>query len=237
MMIGSKKHKISNKVLMRIEEKITKKVMENIDKVIAQKCKSIFEEGFSNNSKTPDKEILSISEEILRLKNSILCLHEECKSLSDSNDHILGSIAYIASEYDDFHKKISDSNKLVMDIAKLNASLDHITTRQESTELQLDRLDQYGRRENLEFHGIPVTENENTNDNVKKIAFLLDIHLDDRQISISHRLQAFQNSNTSRPIQSKAVNVTHPPIIARFANRDIRNSFFTKKRLLKDCSS
>ena len=170
---------------------------------------------------------------ILANLNRTRTLREECKSLSDSNDHTLGSIACIASEYDDFHKKISDSNKLVMDIAKLKASLDHITTRQESTELQLDRLDQYGRREHLEFHGIPVTENENTNDIEKKMASLLDIHLDDRQISTSHRLQAFQNSNTSRPIQSKAVNVTHPPIIARFANGDIRNSFFTKKRLLK----
>ena len=110
---------------MRLEEKITKKVIENIDKIIAQKCKSIFEEGFSNNSKTPDEEILSISEEILRLKNSMLSLREECKSLSDSNDHILGSIAYIAYEYNDFHKKISDSNKLIIDIAKLNASMDH----------------------------------------------------------------------------------------------------------------
>ena len=154
MMTGSKKHNIPHEVLMQLEENITKTVMENIDKVIAQKRKSIIEEGFSNNSKTPDEEILSISEEILRLKSSMLSLREECKSLSDSNDHILGGIAYIA--YDDFHKKISDSNKLVMDIAKLNASLDHITTRQELTELQLDRLDHYGRRKNLEFHGIPV---------------------------------------------------------------------------------
>ena len=70
------------------------------------------------------------------------------------------------------------------------------------------------------------------------MASLLDINLDDRQISTSHRLQAFQNSNTSRPIQTKTVNVTHPPIIARYAKRDIRNSFFfTKKRLLKGCSS
>ena len=157
-MTGSKKHNIPHEVLMQLEENITKKVMKNIDKVNAQKCKSIFEEGFSNNSKTPDEEILSISEEILRPKSSMLSLREECKSLSDSNDHILGGIAYIA--YDDFHKKISDSNKLVMDIAKLNASLDHITTRQELTELQLHRLDHYGRRKNLEFHGIPVWRRE-----------------------------------------------------------------------------
>ena len=52
MMPGSKKNKIPNEVglLIRLEEKITKRVLENIDKIIAQKCKSIFEEGFSDNS-------------------------------------------------------------------------------------------------------------------------------------------------------------------------------------------
>ena len=221
MKTGAKKNKIPNEVLIRFEEKITKRVMENIDKLIAQNCKSIFEKGLSNNSKTPDEEIFSISEDMLRLKNSMLFLREECKSLSDSSGHIFDSTAYIASEYDDFHKKISDNNKLVMHIAKLNASMDHITTMQESFELQLDRLDEYCRRENLECHGIPVTENENTNEIVKKMASLLDLHLDDCQISTSHRLQGFQNSYTSRPIQFKSANVTHPPIITRFVNRDV----------------
>ena len=165
---------------------------------------------------------------------SLLDLHLDDRQIFTS--HRLQ--AFQNSEYVDFYIKISDSNKLVMNIAKLNASMDHVTTTQESTKLQLDRLDQYGRRKNLQLHGIPVTENENIDEIVKKMASLLDLHLDDRQIFTSHRLQAFQNSNTSRPVQSKAANVTHPPIIARFTNgEDIKSSFFTKKWLLKDCSS
>ena len=53
MMTGSKKNKIPNEVLIRLEEKITKTIMEYIDEIIAQKCQSIFEEGLRNNSKTP----------------------------------------------------------------------------------------------------------------------------------------------------------------------------------------
>ena len=42
------------------------------------------------------------------------------------------------------------------------------------TEIQLDRLEQYGRWENLKLHGIPPSQNENTNEIVKKMAWMDD---------------------------------------------------------------
>ena len=45
------------------------------------------------------------------------------------------------------------------------------------TEIQLDRLEQYGRWENLKLRGIPPSQNENTNEIVKKMA---SVKMDDR---------------------------------------------------------
>ena len=64
-----------------------------------------------------------------------------------------------------------------------------IKTRQNETAFQLDKLEQYGRRENLELHAIPPKLNESTNEIVKHVlASLLKVHLDDSHISIFHRL-------------------------------------------------
>ena len=54
------------------------------------------------------------------------------------------------------------------------------------TEEQLDALEQYGRRDNLEIHNIPWTKNEKTNEIVKKIVNTLNVTLDDYDICTSH---------------------------------------------------
>ena len=66
---------------------------------------------------------------------------------------------------------------------------------------KLNRLEQYGRRQNLEIVGNPVQDGENTN-------------LTPEQISTSHRLPAKNPENLS------------PIIIARFTNRDVRNKIY-----------
>ena len=48
-----------------------------------------------------------------------------------------------------------------------------------------DDLDQYNRRENLGFHGIPLNPNENTNHIIKAMAKKLNIDLKENDISTS----------------------------------------------------
>ena len=60
-------------------------------------------------------------------------------------------------------------------------------------EKHLDVVEQCGRRENLEIHGIPMIRNQNTNHITKTVAKCLNVELDDSHISTSHRL--FYNSN------------------------------------------
>ena len=56
------------------------------------------------------------------------------------------------------------------------------------TDEQLEALEQYGRRDNLENYYISWTKNETTNEIVMKIANTLNVKLDDCDISSSHRL-------------------------------------------------
>ena len=82
-----------------------------------------------------------------------------------------------------------------------------------------DDLDQYNRRENLEFHGIPLNPNENINHIIKTMAKKLNIDLKENGISTSHHLPKSLSNNP-------------PIIIARFTNRDIRNLIFQKRKNL-----
>ena len=80
-----------------------------------------------------------------------------------------------------------------------------------------DELEQYGRRDNLEIHRIPVSPNENTNEIIKKVAQKLNVRLLDSDISTSHRIPA--------------MNGKHPAITVKFSNRDKRNIFSNRKNL------
>ena len=71
---------------------------------------------------------------------------------------------------------------------RLNESFDKLDKNQSKIEVQLEELDQYGRRKNFEVRGIPWTQNENTNAIVKKMAESPKVKLDDKDISTSYRL-------------------------------------------------
>ena len=107
-------------------------------------------------------------------------------------------------------------------------------------EKHLDEVEQYGRRENLEIHGIPMIRNENTNHITKTVAKCLNVELDDSHISTSHRL--FHNSNnfsgtcnSSNQQNRKNIRIPSkpPPIIVRFTNRDKRNDLFRRRKMLQ----
>ena len=88
------------------------------------------------------------------------------KILIEKTHHILGSVSYIANEYDNFNDKITTSKQLGCsdsdEILNLRREVERIKYRQNSTDIHLDELEQY-RRENLEIHGVPVKPNESTN--------------------------------------------------------------------------
>ena len=85
---------------------------------------------------------------------------------------------------------------------------------------ELDRQNQYSRRESVRISGIPETEGENTNDIVKKLAADIGVPLTQNDISVSHRLPG-------RPGTAK-------PIIVKFVRRDTKTTLMKSKRRLRD---
>ena len=89
----------------------------------------------------------------------------------------------------------------------------------------LDNLEQYGRRENLEFERVPQVQNEDATEVVIKIVEKLNINFNENDISIAHRLPTKRPSGSN----NSSTNLATPAIIARFANRSIRNLIYSKR--------
>ena len=78
----------------------------------------------------------------------------------------------MAHEYDDFAGKMANfasaKQSLSNDISDLTKKIEIFNKKRIKTEENLERIEQYGRRENLEIHGISFTQNEKTNEIIKK---------------------------------------------------------------------
>ena len=206
------------------------KFLNDIGNVVTAKCKKFLEKHCaksSNNHNWPDLtksddwkgEVPEVTQEIEFFKNSLALLQKDCNTLSDKTD-ILGSITFIADEYDDLYHKVSEISQLSNNISNLKLSVNAINNRQIETELPLDQLEQYGRRENLEIHGIPVTKNENTKQIVKDLAISLNVELDDTHISTCHHMPSprtqkstIRKSQTGTPRSGNISSTQHPAII------------------------
>ena len=85
---------------------------------------------------------------------------------------------------------------------------------------ELDRQNQYSRRESVRISGISEKEGEYTNDIVKKLAVDIGASLTQDDIIVSHRLPG-------RPGTAK-------PIIVKFVRRDTKTTLMKSKRRLRD---
>jgi len=105
-------------------------------------------------------------------------------------------------------------------------------------EKQVDNPEQYGRRENLEIHEVPMMQKKNTNQIIKTIAKCLYVPLDDVNISTSHRMPVMSKkrpiSNTINRKQKSNSKSTcqHLSLIVSFSNRDKKNEIFKRKKML-----
>ena len=102
-------------------------------------------------------------------------------------------------------------------IAALESKLDSITK-------ENDDAEQYSRRNCIIFHGLPETNNENTDETIIKICReKMKIQVDCKDLDRSHRLG---RSNGGKP----------RGIIAKFANYNCRDKIYRARKALRNCS-
>ena len=176
----------------------------------------------TSKSLTQSQEVNSkyVTEKINEAINALKKVYDaEINALKAELVVVKESQSFICEKYDCLKESY---DKLLKENEELKSQSKELKNQSEVE--KLDRLEQYGRRQNLEIVGIPVQDGENTNAIVIEVAKLLDVSLTPEQISTSHRLPAKNPENLS------------PPIIARFTNRDVRNKIYANRKATRTAS-
>ena len=123
---------------------------------------------------------------------------------------IVQSLDFIVKEYKDLKKEVTIPEETNLDQKNSNLSrqVAGLTNELRQCKNEQDEQEQYIRRECAEIRGMPARRGQNTNEIVQKVGALMDLDIDDSEISISHRLP----SRTSNRSDSDR---TSPPIIVR----------------------
>lgn len=176
--------------------------------------KSTCVQGSKSNSNEADfaSLFLSVNEKLdglLGLKDTVKSIEESVKMMSGQYDEILNHIRRQ-------DKEIADIKNRVQKLENHEA----ISASKNVTQ-ELNELEWHSRKLNLEFHGIPVSKNENALQKVNDIARTMGLpQLTDSDIVSIHRLRA---------VRDKA-----PGIIVHFAKQSVREEFLSKRHVLKE---
>jgi len=134
--------------------------------------------------------------------------------------NMASTLKTVSMEVKHLHKEIKGLREENYSLREKNQLLEN---RISSLEFDINDLEQYGRRQNLEIKGIPMSDNENnaeTESKVLKVLKKIDENISHDDIDIAHRLDKSKTNKT-------------PNIIVRFVSRRTRNNKYKERRKLK----
>jgi uncharacterized protein YoxC len=145
------------------------------------------------------------------------------------------SVQFLSKKFDDVFKKVEELDNKVSHVTlenkHLKAELLRLSTIVDQQSNELDEIEQYSRRDCVEISGLPQENDEDLNKLVVKIGSLMDVELDERDISISHRLPKSRSEN--QQVNRSAANAS-AKIIVKFTRRDTKAKFYQGRLRLKD---
>ena len=183
-----------------------------------------------------DKKLIKAIEELLDKK--LEPINTQFKNLAASVEEALTSLAFLNAKYEDMKKKVSDleveTDSLKRENGILRCELFNLAVDLNTTNMALDDLEQYSRRDCLEIKGIPSSDRENTNELVMAVGEPMNVDVDISDISTSHRLPEPRQTGrpAQRPRNGVRVNTPTATIIVKFARRDIRDLFYRGRKHL-----
>ena len=188
---------------------------ELIEKCLAMlkpKIKSVVVKELEVNRNAQTEEIMILKTELAQTKESQQFISMQFEELKAENAKLIKCNKNLEKE----NQKLRDEVEMLHD-AQTN-QFEH-----------LNNLQQYGRKENLEFEGVSLVQNKDTTEVVIKIAEKLNVNINENDISIAHRVPTKRPSRSS----NSRTNLPPPAIIARFANRKIRNLIYSKRSVAR----
>lgn len=191
--------------------------------------------GEQTNASTSDATLppLSAFEDILdsRFKTQMKDLNEVVlkynKSTQDELKVIQKSQDFLGNKFDELLKSFTllqeENKQLKSENILLKKEVKELNKRMCNLEEEQENLNLYSRRDCLEFHGIPESHGENTDELVKRVGELVGVEVGQTDISVSHRL----------PTKRGRI----PTIIAKFTKRSTRDKIYQAKGNLKTYNS
>ena len=154
---------------------------------------------------TPDNSTETSTETISKLKENIRAVVDKMNEVCKVNTIMLKKIQSLDAE-----------------IVKLNEENDKLYDEIYEQKVDLTSLNQYGRRENVEFCNIPETVSQDQlKEHITEVMKSMGIKLSGNDIHVLHRIG---KSSSSRPRN----------VIVRFTNRKTAFTLLKKKKKLKD---
>lgn len=185
--------------------------------------------GHGSQKQKQDPEITAQLAEINRKLASLLPLREKVDTLLSVKETVVKieqSMQHLSDKYDEILANVEKNGKEICDLRNRIGTLEASNSAAELKHLrnEVNNLDQYGRRQNLEIHGLPASHGENLLDMVNELAGKLSIpQLTVSEIDAIHRLP----SKTDQT----------PPVILRFMSRTTRDAWLAKKAYLRESRS
>ena len=163
------------------------------------------------------------TDELLKENRALRKQHEE---LQKSLEIHIDKLEKLEAENDKLKQDVSSLQKVVRkaedDVADLNDNLDGLKSDLDSAICQIDDLEQYNRKHNLEIHGIPESSEENLSDKIIKLGKVLNVHIVNNDIC--HRMATRRSNGGPRPI------------IVRFKSYRAKSELYKSKKHLRSVS-
>ena len=165
------------------------------------------------------------TDELLK-EHRALCNHY--KELQKSLEFHINNVESLETENKALKKDIASLKQTVRHtdekIAELNVDLNGVNKDLCTAINQIDDLEQYTRKHNLETHGIPETHEEHIPEKIIKLGKILNIHISNNDIDIWHRMATRRSNSDPRPI------------IVRFKSYRAKTELYRARKLLKSVS-
>ena len=168
------------------------------------------------------KEVKELKEQIKVSEDKINDLKEQVKTHPAHTDDATVSASSCSTINASMEKMKVDITELQQSSQDLKGKIEKAVPGSHSEverklHLQVERQEQYSRRESIRITGVPYVRGEVTNDIVKRVGISIGVHINVEDISTSHRTGKSRNGDPR-------------PIICKFVSRQTKHQFLKNKK-------
>ncbi|XP_041460952.1 uncharacterized protein LOC121412110 [Lytechinus variegatus] len=175
--------------------------------------------GPKKNQSITFEDFIEIKSELQKLNKTLTSQLNEIKS---GQDELRKSAEFFSDKVDELTcevKRLSSEN------ASMKRENEQLKAKMMTLEHQVNELDQYHRRINLEVAGVPEKEGENVREAVLHVMKKISPEVSNDDIDVTHRLGQRREDGPARPI------------IVRFTTRRMRDTLYSGRKKLRETST